>query len=74
MDVSYNKLWKLLIDRGIKKGQLREAVNASKSTFAKLSKNEAVALPILLRICSYLQCDFGDIMEAVSEQQEGEMK
>lgn len=61
MRVSYNKLWKLLIDKEMKKSQLREAVGASKSTFAKLSKNQNVTLPVLLDICEYLQCDFGDI-------------
>ena len=65
MRVSYNKLWKLLIDKEMKKSQLREAVGASKSTFAKLSKNQNVTLPVLLDICEYLQCDFGDIMETI---------
>ena len=45
MKVRYNKLWKLLIDKGMKKSQLREAVGASKSTFAKLGKNENVPFP-----------------------------
>jgi len=55
---------------GLKKSQLRDAVGASKSTFAKLGKNENVTLPILLNICQYLKCDFGDIMEAVPESEE----
>lgn len=50
MKVCYNKLWKLLIDKGMKKSQLRVAVGASKSTFAKLGKNENVTLPVLLDI------------------------
>ncbi|MBD5096018.1 MAG: helix-turn-helix transcriptional regulator [Lachnospiraceae bacterium] len=54
----------------MKKSQLREAVGASKSTFAKLGKNENVTLPVLLNICEYLNCDFGDIMEAVPESKE----
>ena len=66
MKVRYNKLW---IDKGMKKSQLREAVGASKSTFAKLGKNENVTLPVLLNICEYLECDFGDIMEAVPENE-----
>ena len=70
MRVSYNKLWKLLIDKNMKKSELREAVGASKSTFAKLGKNENVTLPVLLGICEYLNCDFGDIMEAVPESKE----
>ena len=71
MKVRYNKLWKLLIDRGMKKTQLREAVGASKSTFAKLGKNENVTLPVLLNICQVLECDFGDIMEAIPDNKEG---
>ena len=54
----------------MKKSQLREAIGASKSTFAKLSKNENVTLPVLMNICEYFGCDFGDIMEAVPEQKE----
>lgn len=61
MRVSYNKLWKLLIDKNMKKGELRDAIGASKSTFAKLGKNQNVTLPVLLSICEYLKCDFGDI-------------
>ena len=72
MRVSYNKLWKLLIDKGIKKSQLREAVGASKSTFAKLGKNENVILLMLLSICDYLHCDFGEIMEALPENKDGD--
>lgn len=71
MKVCYNKLWKLLIDKGMKKSQLRVAVGASKSTFAKLGKNENVTLPVLpvlLEICEYLNCDFGDIMEALPDK------
>ena len=66
MKVRYNKLWKLLIDKGMKKSQLREAVGASKSTFAKLGKNENVTTDILVRICSVLECDLSDIMELQS--------
>ena len=71
MKVCYNKLWKLLIDKGMKKSQLRVAVGASKSTFAKLGKNENVTLPVLLDICEYLNCDFGDIMEYKKEPATG---
>ena len=55
MRVSYNKLWKLLIDKNMKKGELRDAIGASKSTFAKLGKNQNVTLPVLLSICEYLK-------------------
>lgn len=54
------------------KGQLREVVGASKSTFTKLGKNENVTLPVLLDICEYPECDFGDIMEAAPENKEQE--
>lgn len=63
--VSYNKLWKLMIDKGVKNGQLRDAIGVSKSTMAKLGRNEQVAMSVLLAICGYLGCDFGDIVEAV---------
>ena len=69
MRVSYNKLWKLLIDRNMKKGDLRDAIGISKSTFAKLGKNENVTLPVLLSICDFLKCDFGDIIEAVKDDE-----
>lgn len=65
MRVSYNKLWKLLIDKNIKKGQLQAAIGVSKGTMAKMGKNENVSLSVLLSICEYLNCDFGDIIEAV---------
>ena len=65
--MNYDKLWKLLIDKKMKKSQLREAVGASKSTFAKLGKNEPVAMDVLLRICTVLNCDISDVMEFIKE-------
>ncbi len=65
MDISYNKLWKLLIDKGINKTQLREMTKMSSSTMAKMVKNQPVALPVLTKICQELNCDIGDIMEVV---------
>lgn len=70
MKVSYNKLWKLLIDRHMKKMELLEAVEMSPNTLAKLGKNEDVSMDVLRRICEYLQCDIGDIMEMVPEKDE----
>ena len=70
MAVSYNKLWKLLIDKNMKKKELSEAAGISNTLIAKLGKNENVTLPILLDICEYLKCDFGDIMEAVPDSRE----
>ena len=69
MAVSYKKLWKLLIDRDMKKKDLCEAAGISHASVAKLGKNENVTLPVLLNICEYLECDFGDIMEAVPENE-----
>ncbi len=66
--VSYNKLWKLMIDKNIKKGQLQAAIGVSKGTMAKMGKNENVSLSVLLSICEHLNCDFGDIIEAVPNE------
>ena len=63
MNANYNKLFKLLIDMRMKKGDLCEAANVSQSTLAKLRNSENVNTDILVRICKVLECDFGDIME-----------
>ena len=68
MAVSYKKLWKLLIDRDMKKKDLCVVAGISHASVAKLGKNENVTLPVLLDICEYLQCDFGDIMEALPDE------
>ena len=65
MGISYKKLWVLLIDRDIKKSSFRKELNLSSGTWIKLNKGEEVSLSILLRICDYLNCDIGDIYEAV---------
>ena len=65
MEISYKKLWVLLIDRDIKKSSFRKELNLSSGTWTKLNKGEEVSLSILLRICDYLNCDIGDICEAV---------
>lgn len=65
MGISYKKLWVLLIDRDIKKSSFRKDLNLSSGTWTKLNKGEEVSLSILLRICGYLNCDIGDICEAV---------
>ena len=62
MSVSYNGLWKLLIDKSMKKIDLMERVDISSSTVAKMSKGEAVSLKILEKICDELDCDFGDLI------------
>jgi len=63
--ISYKKLWVLLIQRDITKVTLRKELGISTSTMSKLNKGEEVALSVLLRICDYLDCDIGDICEAV---------
>ena len=65
MGISYKKLWVLLIDRDIKKSSFRKELNLSSGTWTKLNKGKEVSLSILLRICGYLNCDIGDICEAV---------
>ncbi|MDD6579113.1 MAG: helix-turn-helix transcriptional regulator [Lachnospiraceae bacterium] len=72
MAVSYNKLWKMLIDKGMKRTELRDAVEMSTNTLAKLGKNDYISLEILDRICTYLQCDIGDVMEFVPPKEQSE--
>lgn len=62
MAVSYNGLWKLLIDNNMKKMDLVERVGISSSTLAKMSKGEIVSLIVLEKICDELNCDFGDLI------------
>lgn len=67
MGVSYKRLWKLLIDREIKKTQLREAAGISTSTFAKLGRNENVTTDVLVKVCRALDCNIEEIMEVVDD-------
>lgn len=67
MVISYKKLWKLLIDRDMKKQDLRVAAQLSSSTVAKLTRGENVSTAVLLKICKALQCDISDIMEVVQD-------
>ena len=67
MVISYNKLWKLLIDKNMKKKDLRAASGISTTTLAKLGKDENVSTEILSKICAALNCDVGDIMEMVPD-------
>ncbi len=68
MAVSYNKLWKLLIDKKMTKNALRIKADMSSSTMAKMSKNETVSMDVMLRICNVLDCNIGDIMDAEKEE------
>ena len=65
MAVSYKKLWKLLIDLNMKKKDLQQAAGVSPALIAKLGRNENVSTESLVKICSALRCDIGDIMEII---------
>ena len=65
MRMSYNKLWKLLIDKGMTRSEMRKLAGISSSSLAKLGKGGNVNTDVLLRICSALKCDVGDIMEFI---------
>ena len=67
MRISYNKLWKLLIDKGMKKKDLKEMASLSSASVAKLGKNEPVAMDVLLRICTALDCDISDVIQFIKE-------
>ena len=67
MRISYNKLWKLLIDKNMKKSDLKEQAGISSASLAKLSKGENITTDILLRICKTLNCRLEDIMETVED-------
>ncbi|MGN0960564.1 MAG: helix-turn-helix domain-containing protein [Christensenellales bacterium] len=69
MTLSYNKLWKLLIDKNIKKMQLCEISGISTNAMAKLGKDESVQLDVLVKICEVLNCDIGDIVEVKKEEE-----
>lgn len=62
---SYNPLWKMLIDRGLKKRELQEMSEVSAASIAKLGRNENVTTEVLLRICESLDCNIQDIMERI---------
>ena len=66
--VSYNKLWKMLIDKGMKRTDLIEKCGISTASLAKLGKGENITTAVLVKICSGLDCDVSDIMEMVPEE------
>lgn len=65
MKISYKKLWILLIEKDISPATLRRELNIASGTMTKMRRNEEVALSVLLRICEYLDCNIGDICDAV---------
>ena len=70
MGVSYNRLWKLLIDKGMKKRDLKEAANLSPSLMSSLNQDKSVTVNTLSRICSVLGCRIEDIMEFMPDETE----
>ena len=67
MAVSYNRLWKLFIDRKMSKADLRKAAGLAPNTMTKLRRDEPVAMLVLEKICATLDTDFGDIVEYIRE-------
>ena len=68
MTISYKKLWKLLIDKDMKKKDLQQLAGISAASVTKLGKNENVNTEIIEKICTTLRCDVGDIMEMTEEK------
>lgn len=69
MRISYNPLWKILIDRGMNKKELRELSGISTASMAKLGKGENITTDVLLRICMALNCQINDILETVPDEE-----
>lgn len=69
MTVSYKKLWKILIDKDMKKKDLQKAAGVSWASVTKLSKGETVSMEILIKICKALECDIGDIVHLVPDEE-----
>ena len=74
LSVSYKKLWHLLIEKDMTRQALRRKAGMSSSTIAKVAKNENVNTDVLLKICEVLNCNFGDIMDAVPIENTEEIK
>lgn len=71
MEVSYKKLWKLLIDKDMKKKDLLATAGISWASVTKLSKGETVSMEVLMKICKALDCNIGDMMDLVPEEETG---
>ena len=76
MAISYNGLWKILIDNGMKKGDLKRRTGISSGTIAKMTNGEAVTLTVLEKICNEFNCDIGDLVkiDTFKEKKVGEEK
>lgn len=69
MRISYNPLWKMLIDKGMNKKELRELSGISTASMAKLGKGENITTDVLLRICTALNCQICDILETLPDEE-----
>lgn len=69
MSISYNKLWKLLIDRNMNKSELRTQAKISTNAIAKMGKNEPVSMDTMDKICKALHCNIGDVMDFVADDE-----
>lgn len=69
MEVSYKKLWKLLIDKDMKKKDLQIIAGISWSSITKLSKGKNVSMEVLMKVCKALECNIGDIMDLIPKEQ-----
>lgn len=72
LKLSYNKLWKILIDRNMKKKDLQEIAEISSSSISKLKKGSNITTDVLLKICHALNCKLDDIVEIIDEESKGE--
>ena len=70
MSVSYDKLWKLLIDKKMNRTELKDSSGISFNVLAKMGKNESVSMESLMKICATLNCNVGDIMDFLPESEE----
>ena len=72
MAVSYKKLWKILIDKDMKKKDLQIATGLSWASITKMSKGERVSMDVLIKVCRVLECDIGDMMELIPEDDQND--
>ena len=74
MEVSYKKLWKLLIDKDMKKKDLQAQAGISWTSVTKLSKGENVSMEVLMKVCKALECNIGDIMDLIPAEGDKNVK
>lgn len=67
LTISYNGLWKILIDKNLQRKDLKETLKISSSTFAKMGRGETVSMDVLMRLCEYLDCNIGDVVSFVKD-------